>query len=217
MDTKTSIILADNQDITRAGLRTLIAALPDALTTLEAADKESLRGLLSRLDGRVVVIIDYSLFDLRSIEELSVMAHRFPQARWLLFCNELTEGFVRHASLWDEVSIVFKDCRSDEIVAGLKAAMSGGRYLCRQATDMIGASSQLRDDSVPLTASEIEVLKLIAHGLSVKDIAERRSSSVHTITTHKKNIFRKLAVNNVYEATKYALRTGLVELVEYYI
>ncbi len=217
MDTKTSIILADNQDITRAGLRTLIAALPDALTPVEAADKESLRGLLSRLDGRVVVIIDYSLFDLRSIEELSVMAHRFPQARWLLFCNELTEGFVRHASLWDEVSIVFKDCRSDEIVAGLKAAMSGGRYLCRQATDMIGASSQRRDDSVPLTASEIEVLKLIAHGLSVKDIAERRSSSVHTITTHKKNIFRKLAVNNVYEATKYALRTGLVELVEYYI
>ena len=53
--------------------------------------------------------------------------------------------------------------------------------------------------------------------LSVKEIAAERTSSVHTIITHKKNIFRKLEVNNVYEATKYALRAGLVELVEYYI
>jgi len=58
---------------------------------------------------------------------------------------------------------------------------------------------------------------LIARGLSVKEIAAERISSTHTIITHKKNIFRKLGVNNVYEATKYALRAGLVEMVEYYI
>jgi DNA-binding NarL/FixJ family response regulator len=51
----------------------------------------------------------------------------------------------------------------------------------------------------------------------VKEIAQQRVSSIHTIVTHKKNIFRKLEVNNVYEATKYALRAGLVEMVEYYL
>lgn len=68
-----------------------------------------------------------------------------------------------------------------------------------------------------LTATETDILKLIARGKSVKEIAAERISSVHTIVTHKKNIFRKLGVNNVYEATRYALRAGLVELVEYYI
>ena len=68
-----------------------------------------------------------------------------------------------------------------------------------------------------LTPTEIEILKLIAHGKTVKEIATLRHSSIHTITTHKKNLFRKLEVTNVYEATKYALRAGLVEMMEYYI
>lgn len=58
---------------------------------------------------------------------------------------------------------------------------------------------------------------LIASGFSAKEIAAKRVSSIHTITTHKKNIFRKLGVNNIYEATRYAFRVGLIELVEYYI
>ena len=68
-----------------------------------------------------------------------------------------------------------------------------------------------------LTSTEIEVLRLIAYGKSVKEIAAERNSSVHTITTHKKNIFRKINVNTIYEATKYALRAGLLEMVEYCI
>jgi DNA-binding NarL/FixJ family response regulator len=55
---------------------------------------------------------------------------------------------------------------------------------------------------------------MIALGKSVKEIAEERISSVHTITTHKKNIFRKLEVNNVFEATKYALRSGLIDAMD---
>ena len=68
-----------------------------------------------------------------------------------------------------------------------------------------------------LTVTEKEVLRLIASGKTVKEIAAIRSSSEHTIVAHKKNIFRKLGVNNVYEATRYALRSGLVEMMEYYI
>ena len=60
------------------------------------------------------------------------------------------------------------------------------------------------------------VTKMVLFG-SVKEIAAERNSSIHTITTHKKNIFRKLQINSVYEATKYALRAGLLEMVEYYI
>ena len=63
-----------------------------------------------------------------------------------------------------------------------------------------------------LTATEIEVLRLVALGKSVKEIALERHSSVHTITTYKKNIFRKINVHTIYDAMRYAYKAGLVEL-----
>ena len=68
-----------------------------------------------------------------------------------------------------------------------------------------------------LTVTECEILKLMALGKTTKEIAAERFLSVYTVMTHRKNIFRKLEVNNVYEATKYALRAGIVDAVEYYI
>ena len=72
-------------------------------------------------------------------------------------------------------------------------------------------------ERVKLTKTEMEVLRDIALGLTTKEIAEKRFSSFHTVNTHRKNIFRKLNVNNVHEATKYALRAGMVDAAEYYI
>ena len=68
-----------------------------------------------------------------------------------------------------------------------------------------------------LTATEKEILKEIAMGKTTREIATLRFVSVHTIMTHRKNIFRKLEVNNVHEATKFAMRSGLVDMAEYYI
>jgi DNA-binding CsgD family transcriptional regulator len=67
------------------------------------------------------------------------------------------------------------------------------------------------------TVTEREILKLMALGKTTKEIAAERFLSVYTVMTHRKNIFRKLEVNNVHEATKYALRAGIVDVVEYYI
>ena len=92
------------------------------------------------------------------------------------------------------------------------------RYICQRMTELLLAPqvSQV-DEEVKLTPTEIEILKDIALGQTTKEIAERRFSSFHTVNTHRKNIVRKLGVNNVHEATKYALRAGLVDSAEYYI
>ena len=68
-----------------------------------------------------------------------------------------------------------------------------------------------------MTKTEVEILKEIAVGLTTREIAEKRFSSFHTVNTHRKNIFRKLGVNNVHEAIRYAMRSGLVDAAEYYI
>ena len=75
----------------------------------------------------------------------------------------------------------------------------------------------MSDETVKLTRAETEILKDIALGMTTKEIAEKRFSSFHTVNTHRKNIFRKLGVNNLHEATKYAFRAGLVDSADYCI
>ena len=84
-------------------------------------------------------------------------------------------------------------------------------------TEMLLVQEQRSEEQTRLTKTEIEILKDIAMGMTTKEIAEKRISSFHTVNTHRKNIFRKLEVNNVHEATKYALRAGLIDSAEYYI
>ena len=82
---------------------------------------------------------------------------------------------------------------------------------------LLTTTTAVADEQVSLTKTETEILKDIAMGMTTREIAERRYSSFHTVNTHRKNIFRKLGVNNIHEATRYALRAGLVDAAEYYI
>jgi DNA-binding NarL/FixJ family response regulator len=105
-----------------------------------------------------------------------------------------------------------------EIRECIKYATRDKRYICQQAAALLVSSHRQTDPSEGLlTKTETEILRDIALGLTTKDIAEKRVSSFHTVNTHRKNIFRKLSVNNVHEATRYALRAGIVDEAEYYI
>ena len=212
-----SFIIADNQDITRAGLRHYIFQSIKGVHMDEADCKRDLIEAMDKWrDG--VVVLDYTLFDLKGVEEFMILHHRFPQINWILFSTELSEDFIRRVSVECNVSIILKDNSSEEICTALKCAGRGERFLCHQISNLLLLSAPGGGGSKDLlTPSEREILRLIAKGLSVKEIAGFRNSSNHTIIAHKKNIFRKLGVNNVYEATKYAIRAGLVELMEYYI
>ena len=214
------IILADNQDITRLGLKTIIRRTLsgiEGLTVKEVIKRSELIASLKEKPSSVVVI-DYTLFDLGSSEELLNLSERFPQTMWVLFSADLTEQLIRRLSVEQQFCMVLKDDSVQEIISALKCAVTGVRFLCHHVTNLLltPTNTQEKEDD-PLTATEKEVLRLIALGRSVKEVAAERNSSIHTITTHKKNIFRKIKVNTVYEATKYALRAGLVEMVEYYI
>ena len=215
MDTGTTFIIADNQPITRAGLQQYIVTFFEGSKQLFASSKKELSTILDTCCAGVV-ILDYALFDFKGIEDLLIMEKRFPQVHWILFFNELSEPMIRQVQGSTSISLLAKDASEGEIISALQAAVKGEQYICQEVQEMLQAVSPT-EDFIPLTASETEILKLIAHGKSVKEIATLRHSSIHTIVTHKKNLFRKLQVNNVYEATKYAIRAGLVDLIEYYI
>lgn len=208
------IVIADNQAISREGLHSYLNNIYSG-DIVDVSDKRGLVEALSK-NQAAIVIIDYTLFDIRTVEEFLVVQSRFPSTDWIIFSSELSESFIRRLSIEPRISMLLKDDSKEEIIGGLLAVLSGRQYVCQQLTDFLERPVAY-DSKSQLTVTESEVLKLIVKGLSVKEMAAERFLSVHTITTHKKNIFRKPGVNNVYEATKYALRSGIVQLDDYYI
>lgn len=209
-------IIADNQALSRAGLRHIIGSIYGTSTIIDVDDKKALTSrLLESSDS--VVILDYTNIGFNEVDELLNLSRRFPEVSWILFSSELSEPLIRQISLYDSFSMILKDSSLNDIISSIQSTVRGERYLCSQIANILISRSQKQDVAQQLTQTEIDVLKLIAKGKTVKEIAAIRNSSFHTIVTHKKNIFRKLEVNTVYEATKYAIKAGLMEMVEYCI
>lgn len=210
------IIIVDNQDITHAGLLHYVMTAFATTQIDEACNKKELTEHLLTSDDAVVVL-DYTNTGFNSTDELINLSCKFERTHWILFSNELSEPFVKKMSFYESFSMVLKDSTANEILDALRYALSNERYLCHHIANMLIASTHKEEIVLSLTQTELDVLKQIALGKTVKEIAQMRNSSYHTIVAHKKNIFRKLEVNTIYEATKYALKAGLMEMVEYYI
>lgn len=212
------LVIADNQDITKAGILYLTDKMPEVGLVTEAADKKELLRLLVRYPD-AVVLLDYTLFDLNSADELIILQGRFKRISWILFSEELSEDFIRRIIFSSETfSIVLKDSFLEEIRMAIFSAFRSQRFICNRINNLLSdRKTGLQKEHPVLTSTETEILKSIALGKTTKEIAAERFSSIHTITTHRKNIFRKIEVNNLHEATRYALRAGIIDSAEYYI
>lgn len=215
-------IIADNQDISKAGMMFLLSKQKDVSMLLEADNKAELIRQL-RLYPRAVIILDYTLFDFAGADELIVLQERFKEADWILFSDELSINFLRQV-LFSSMAfgVVMKDNSKEEIITAIQCAIRKQRYICNHVSNLLlsgnvisAATATVEDHR--LTQTEKIILKEIALGKTTKEIAAEKNLSFHTINSHRKNIFRKLGVNNVHEATKYAMRAGVVDLAEYYI
>ncbi|MBQ8657096.1 MAG: response regulator transcription factor [Prevotella sp.] len=209
-------ILADNQELTRYAVENLIRK-DEQNTIRRSTDKAGLMQLLKENELSVVVL-DYTLFDFIDEEQLLIVSERFAMTAWVLLSDELTEKFLRRVIYSSHAfSVVFKGSPLKDIRDALQSAAHGQRYVSQRAMEEL-LSQQREEEKVDvLTATEMEIIKAIAQGKTTKEISEERFSSIHTITTHRKNIFRKLGVNTAHEAIKYALRAGWVDLSEFYI
>ena len=210
-------ILADNQDITRAGLISLVKEINSHARIVEATNYGELQSSL-REYPRSVVVVDYSLFDFMSMNHFLNMKSGAKESSWLLFSHEPEEHFVRQALLADpSFSVVMKQSPGWQVMKALSCAAEGEVYWCDFARSVM--KSRVQREKMPdhLTASEKNILREIALGKTTKEIASERNLSFHTVNTHRRNIYHKLEVNSVNEATRFALQAGLIDLMEYYI
>jgi len=212
-----TIILADNQDITRIGIEALIIASLPCLSIERASYSEQLKRLL-RLYPDAVVILDYTLFDFESPSQMLNLKTSVPNSSWILFSGELSIGFLRNILLSDSlISILMKSDTGEEIQEALTVAFSGNRFTGKSVNRILEEENIQDEKREKLTASEKSILRQIAASKSTKEIAYEMNLSFHTVNTHRRNIFRKIKVNNVHEAIRYAVRSGIVDLADYYI
>ena len=211
-------IIADNQELTRFALESLLQK-DEENVIYRAFDKARLVELLKEHES-AVVLLDYTLFDFADEDQLLIIAERFALSQWILISDELTPQFLRRIVYSShQFGVLFKDGPLSEVREALSAVNRHTRYLSQRALEVIINQQQQEEDKTEsvLTETETEIVKAIAQGKTTKEIAAERFSSIHTVTTHRKNIFRKLGINTAHEAVKYALRAGLIDPSEFYI
>ena len=184
-------IIADNQDISKAGMMFLLSRQKDVSVLLEADNKAELIQQL-RLYPQAVVILDYTLFDFAGADELIVLQERFKEADWILFSDELSINFLRQV-LFSSMAfgVVMKDNSKEEIMSALQCASRKQRYICNHVSNLLlsgtasSAASPATVDDHLLTQTEKNILKEIALGKTTKEIAAEKNLSFHTINSHQ--------------------------------
>ncbi|MDR2231655.1 MAG: response regulator transcription factor [Tannerella sp.] len=213
--TDITLILADNQPITRLGIITLWNRYVPESNVIPVKDKPELLIALAA-HPEALILLDYTLFDFSSLESMVITGMRFQNSRWILFSDDLNETFLRRIVSEKHFSILLKDDSIEEISNALRSGLEKKQFVSDRVKTMLLTKKE-QYSKLPLTATEIEVLKSIAQGKTSQDVADERNLSIHTIATHRKNIFRKIGVNNVLEATRYAVKIGLIDVNDYYI
>lgn len=212
-------IVADNQFITSEGLVVLLRKISgDDSVILRVKTKKELQDKLTDHPAAIVVL-DYTLFDFISLEQMLIVKAAYKRSSWVLFSEELGESFLRRVLAIDPtLSIVMKQDSEKQLLMVLQSASEGIPCICESVEQLL--QSAIKENVAhpdKLTPSEKVILREIAMGKTTKEIAYEKNLSFHTVNSHRKNIFRKLEINNVHEAVKYAIRAGILDIAEYYI
>jgi len=219
--TDATFIIVENNDLYRLGLKCVIQEQFESSITLTVATKLELHSTLLS-NSSAVVIIDFDSLLIETIDELTVISACFPDSKWLFIGDLVDVTFLRSLSTtFERANFVLKTNNYETIFTAIKETLSGKKYYCTEALEIV-TNKQYRKTEFPakrnlLTPTELELVQLFTQGKTAKEIADIRCLSYHTVNTHRKNIFRKLEINNIQELIKYALKNGLVDLTEYYI
>jgi DNA-binding NarL/FixJ family response regulator len=217
---KLNIILADNQSLTRIGIVTALSSYFNGNIMVEEVSNK--KELFERLDifRPDAVILDYQLFNFDHIGEIAEIRKSAPGIGLLIITDNQNPDDLYKVLDCGVTNFIFKSCEEQELIEAFKAALAGKKYFCGEVLDLLlerkSTTRQIQDPG-KLTAAEIEIVKMIAQGLTTKEIALQRHLSFHTIITHRKNIFRKLNISNTSELLMYAMRAGIIDSTEYYI
>ena len=210
---KIKITIADSHFLSRKGLAVLLnenvdfSLLAEALSTSDLVNQ-------SKFYQPDIIIIDYTSANF-STEGLHQIVKKYPNARLLAITDMQSNSIISRALNIGVTSHLLKDCDKDEIVEAIYKTAKGEKFMCGKiVSDILDSSAnevnEYNCEGLNISEREIEIIKLIAQGLSNKEVADQLFLSTHTVTTHRKNIMAKLGVNNTAGLVLFAVRENLV-------
>ena len=213
---KTRILLADDHEVVRSGLRMVLDAAPDLEVVAEAGDgAEAVKTALA--EGVDLAVLDVSMPRMTGLQAAAELSRREPKMRVLMLSMHDDERYFFEALKAGASGYVLKTAANRDLIEACRAAMRGEPFLYPAAVTALirdyleRAQSGETTPKDPLTPREVEVVKLIAEGHTSEEIAGQLFISKKTVDRHRANVLEKLGMRNRVELTRYAIRRGLVE------
>jgi DNA-binding NarL/FixJ family response regulator len=215
----TNVLLADDHPLFRQGLRQVLAREADLRVIAEAADgAEAVELALAPGSEVHLALLDVSMPRMTGLQAAREITRRNPEIRVLMLSMHDNEHYFFEALEAGASGYVLKTAADRDVVDACRAAMRGEpflypgavRALVRDYLERARRGETLASND-PLTARELEIVKLIAEAHTNDEIAELLTISKKTVERHRANILEKLGMNDRVELTRYAIRRGLVE------
>ncbi|HEY4359208.1 MAG TPA: response regulator transcription factor [Acidobacteriaceae bacterium] len=211
------IVIADDHDLIRRGVRNLISCRKEWQVVGEASNgAEAVEKVTSLRPD--VAIVDFSMPILNGPEAASQIAKVSPKTSVVVLTMHDSEHVIRGVLQSGAKGFVLKSDADEDLIAAVEAVVQKRHFFTHRVASMmleeyftaIRPSIRNRDEGPRLTMREREVLRLLADGVTSKQIADRLSISVRTVESHRMHINRKLGFGSIADLVRYAIRHGLV-------
>lgn len=204
------VVLADDHEVVRNGLRMVLENQPGIEVVAEAADAdEAARRTLGHKPD--VLVLDLNMPGRPSLEAIPEIRAAVPGTAILVLTMQKDPAFAREALRGGAAGFVVKHSAATELVRAIRAVAAGDTYLTPELGARLAADPEPEGPPDELTPRETEVLGLLALGYTNPEIADRLVLSVRTVETHRANLQRKTGLTTRAELIAYALENGLVE------
>ena len=203
------IVLADDHDLVRSGIKALLSMVDNVEVIAEARDGNELIKLVDSLTPDIVMT-DISMPGMDGITAIAEIHLKHPEVRLLVLSMYDTVDFVKRAVANGACGYLMKDAPPFELEQAVRSVMATGSYFSPSiAQRLLQPSEPTVDDE--LTHRQVEILKFIAQGRASKEIAYELGLSPKTVDVHRARIMERLQLNDIASLTRYAVRKGLVK------
>jgi two-component system, NarL family, response regulator NreC len=210
-----NIILADDHQVVRKGLRALLSTEPDFTIVGEAGNGLETVKLAEDLKPDILVL-DLMMSGINGLEVTRQLIKKFPQIGIVVLSMHSNEAYVLEALRSGAKAYILKESPPEELVRAIREVASGRRYLSSPLTERAIEAYTQKTEVKPadsfdqLTIREREILQLTAEGCTSADIAARLYISPRTVVTHRTNLMRKLELHNHAQLIQYAIQHGII-------
>ena len=216
---KIRILLTDDHTLFRQGIRTLLAAEPDMEVVGEAANASDAVTVAAQLHPEVV-LMDIGMTGMSSFEATRLIRKDRPETRVVFLSMYDDEDYLAECVEMGASGYILKESPADQLISAIREVQRGGSYLSPRLLTRLVDDFRMQGRGGPvrqprfgtLTKRVRELLKLLAEGRSVKEIATGFDLSVKTVEAHKFNLMRKLDIHNKAQLVTYAIQKKIIKI-----